>query len=43
MANANEVVDLFGNAVTTLMNQVSAKGGYTGTERDITDWDSVLA
>lgn len=43
IANANEVVDLFGNMVTTLMNQVSAKGGYSGTERDVTDWDSLLA
>lgn len=43
MANANEVVDLFGNMVTTLMNQVSAKGSYSGTERDVTDWDSILA
>ena len=41
MANANEVVDLFGNAVTTLMNQVHGKGGYQGTERDVTDWDSL--
>ena len=43
MANANEVVDLFGNMVTTLMNQVHAKAGYSGSERDITDWDSILA
>lgn len=43
MANANEVVDLFGNAVATLMNQVSARGAYSGTERDVTDWDSILA
>jgi len=43
MANANEVVDLFGNMVTTLMNQVSARGGYDGSERDTTDWDSILA
>lgn len=43
ITNANEVVDLFGNMVTTLMNQVSAKGGYNGTERDVTDWDSILA
>lgn len=43
MANANEVVDLFGNAVTTLMNQVQAKGAYNGLERDVTDWDSLLA
>lgn len=42
MANANEVVDLFGNMVTTLMNQVHAKAGYSGTERDVTDWDSIL-
>ncbi|MBP7454947.1 MAG: hypothetical protein KA804_01675, partial [Ottowia sp.] len=43
MANANEVVDLFGNMVTTLMNQVSGRGSYQGSERDITDWDSLLA
>ena len=43
ITNANEVVDLFGNIVTTLMNQVQAKGGYSGTERDVTDWDSILA
>jgi len=43
VANANEVVDLFGNAVTTFMNQVHAKGGYSGTERDVTDWDSIMA
>lgn len=43
MANANEVVDLFGNMVTTLMNQVNARGGYQGSERDVTDWDSLLA
>jgi hypothetical protein len=43
MMNANEVVDLFGNMVTTLMNQVSGKGAYNGTERDGTDWDSILA
>lgn len=43
MMNANEVVDLFGNAVTTLQNQINGKGGYNGTETDITDWDSILA
>ena len=42
IANANEVVDLFGNMVTTLMNQVSARGSYQGSERDVTDWDSIL-
>lgn len=43
MANANEVVDLFGNMVTTLMNQVHGRASYNGTERDVTDWDSLLA
>lgn len=43
MMNANEVVDLFGNAVTTLMNQIQGKGAYDGTETDRTDWDSILA
>jgi hypothetical protein len=43
MMNANEVVDLFGNAVTTLMNQVRGSGTYQGSERDVTDWDSILA
>lgn len=42
IANANEVVDLFGNMVTTLMNQVQGRGGYQGQERDVTDWDSIL-
>lgn len=43
VANANEIVDLFGNMVTTLMNQVHGRGSYQGNERDITDWDSILA
>ena len=43
MTNANEVVDLFGSMVMTLMNQVHAKAGYNGTEVDRTDWDSILA
>lgn len=43
MANANEVVDLFGNMVTTLMNQVHGKGAYNGAERDTTDWDAIMA
>lgn len=42
MMNANEVVDLFGNMVTTLMNQVSARGDYRGNERDVTDWETLL-
>ncbi len=42
MMNANEHVGLFGNMVTTLMNQVSAKAAYNGTERDVTDWNSLL-
>lgn len=40
--NGQELVDLLGNMVTTLFNQVRASGSYTGSERDITDWDSVL-
>lgn len=43
MGLASEVVDLFGNAVTTLMNQINARGGYRGSETDVTDWDSILA
>lgn len=43
MGLANEVVDLFGNAVTTLMNQINARGVYRGSETDVTDWDSILA
>lgn len=43
MMNANEVVDLFGNMVTTLNNQIQGKGAYDGSERDITNWDSILA
>lgn len=40
--NGQELVDLLGNMVTTLFNQVRASGGYSGSERDVTDWDSVL-
>lgn len=43
MSNATEVVDLFGNIVTTLQNQVQGRGAYQGNERDVTDWDSLLA
>ena len=43
VTNATEVVDMFGQAVTTLMNQVQGSGRYQGTERDVTDWDSVLS
>ena len=42
MANANEVVDLFGAAVTTLMNQVQGRASYQGSERDVTDWDTLM-
>lgn len=41
-SNGQELVDLLGNMVTTLHNQVRASGSYGGTERDVTDWDSVL-
>lgn len=42
VTNATEVVDMFGQAVTTLMNQVQGSGRYQGSERDVTDWDNVL-
>lgn len=42
VANGQEVVDLFGNMVTTLLNQVRANGSYQGNERDRTDWESLL-
>jgi len=43
MMNGQELVDLLGQMVGTLLNQVRASGSYNGTERDVTDWDSVLA
>jgi len=43
VANGQEVVDLFGNMVTTLLNQVRANGSYQGSERDRTDWEGILA
>lgn len=43
LANGQELVDLLGNMVTTLSNQIRASGSYGGTERDVTDWDSILA
>lgn len=42
MANGQEIVDLLGNMVTTLNNQIRASGTYSGSERDVTDWDSIL-
>lgn len=42
IANANEVVDLFGNMVAILMNQIKGHANYNGNERDVTDWDSIL-
>ena len=43
MMNGQELVDLLGQMVGTLLNQVRASGSYNGSERDVTDWDSVLA
>lgn len=43
LMNGQEIVDLLGNMVTTLQNQIRANGSYSGSERDITDWNSVLA
>lgn len=43
LMNGQELVDLLGNMVTTLSNQIRASGTYGGTERDVTDWDSILA
>lgn len=40
MMNATELVDLFGNMVTTLQNQVNARGGYGGQERDVTNYET---
>lgn len=42
MANGQEIVDMLGNMVTTLNNQIRAGGSYSGTERDVTDWDGIL-
>lgn len=42
LANGQEIVDLLGNMVTTLNNQIRASGSYSGSERDVTDWDSIL-
>ncbi|AEF89719.1 hypothetical protein DelCs14_2707 [Delftia sp. Cs1-4] len=42
MANGQEIVDFLGNMITTLNNQVRASGSYSGSERDVTDWDSIL-
>ncbi len=43
MMNGQELVDLLGQMVGTLLNQIRANGSYNGTERDVTDWDSILA
>ncbi|MDR2333760.1 MAG: hypothetical protein LBE61_09775 [Burkholderiaceae bacterium] len=42
LLNGQELVDLLGNMVTTLSNQIRASGSYSGNERDATDWDAVL-
>ncbi|MDZ4233194.1 MAG: hypothetical protein U1C73_05430, partial [Dietzia sp.] len=43
MSNGQELVDLLGSMITTLFNQVRASGSYSGTERDVTDWETLLA
>lgn len=42
LMNGQELVDLLGNMVTTLSNQIRGNGTYGGNERDVTDWDSYL-
>lgn len=42
LMNGQELVDLLGQMVGTLLNQIRASGSYNGSERDVTDWDSVL-
>lgn len=41
MMNANEIVDMFGNMVTVLNNQVQSKGTYRGDERDDTNYEAL--
>ena len=43
MSNGQEIVDLLGNMIATLQNQIRANGSYSGSERDVTDWDAVLS
>lgn len=43
LMNGQEVVDLLGNMIATLQNQIRASGSYSGSERDVSDWDSILA
>ena len=43
MSNGQEVVDMLGNMITTLNNQIRAHGSYSGSERDVTDWDALLS
>lgn len=43
MMNGQELVDMLGNMAGTLLNQIHASGSYRGSERDATDWDSILA
>ena len=43
MMNGQELVDMLGTMVATLQNQIRGSGSYNGTERDATDWESLLA
>lgn len=43
LLNGQEIVDLLGSMIATLQNQIRASGTYSGSERDVTDWDSLLA
>ncbi|RYF38589.1 MAG: hypothetical protein EOO27_50555, partial [Comamonadaceae bacterium] len=36
LGNGQEIVDMLGNMIATLQNQIRASGSYSGTERDIT-------
>ena len=42
VGNGQEIVDMLGNMITTLNNQIRGNGSYNGNERDVTDWDSLL-
>lgn len=43
MMNGQELVDMLGAMVATLQNQIRGSGSYSGTERDATDWETLLA
>lgn len=43
MMNGQELVDMLGAMVATLQNQIRGSGSYSGSERDVTDWETLLA